>query len=218
MGNDVNAFSYFSIIAKHWLIMENNKHYKHITRNESLDFIAGQENDHYDFDVPSSLQVNDDEYEFKNSALVNFIIKFLDERMNSIFRKKAEISIASAIAELLRNNDRVDVFHRKAILLYTREMTGHKTNTITKVVNKLKPYVQKITDLYYANGHVDFDEILFSMPHATIGRPKRGPKNSYKFIRTCPACKHEHYYGTRAALNTSIRHKSKCMSCSAKPE
>lgn len=137
------AFSYFSIVAKHFLIFHNNNNYKRYNQHVSISEtpseseICLQTNDHYYSDV-------------HNKELFNQLVTYWDCNVNKFFSKKNELKIANAVIELMRNIDRIEEFNKKMLYLYIREMTSCKTQQITKVVNKMKVY-QKIAMKNYLN-------------------------------------------------------------------
>lgn len=141
------AFSYFSIIAKHYLIFHNNNNYKRFNQNVTISdtpsetSVCLQYDDHHQRDI--------DTQEF-----LDMIIEYWDSNVTSIFPKKRDLNIANAVIELLRNNDRIDVFNKKALYLYIREIGECKTQQITKVINKMKCYQRNLTKCYLATGKI----------------------------------------------------------------
>ncbi len=139
------AFSYFSIIAKHYLIFHNNNNYKRFNQNVDIS------------DTPSEttvcLQVEDKYY--KNTEMSEFMklmIEYWEKNVGRIFTKQKDLNIANAVIELFRNSDRIDAFNKKALYLYIREISSCKTQQITKVINKMKQYQNNITKCYVNNG------------------------------------------------------------------
>ena len=61
--------------------------------------------------------------------------------------------IAFAVMELFRRRGSLENFNKKALYLYIREMTGCKTQYITKVVNKMKETQSKLARQYLDYGH-----------------------------------------------------------------
>jgi len=124
------AFSYFSVVAKHFYIGRNNNNYKNNQR-------------HVDFnDCPMNQKefVVDSENSSKKTYLKEFIplmINFWEKNINNLFSKERDIIIANSIIHLFRRTAHIEEFNKKAIYLYIREMTNCKTQHITKVVNKM---------------------------------------------------------------------------------
>jgi len=150
--NNGKAFSYFSVVCKNYLIIWNNTRLEELTKSISTSTIDNSE-DHIGFDVI------DDSYitHAANSDIQDFVAlmtEYWDENITSIFKKKRDIDIAFAVNELFKRPASIEVFNKKALYLLIREMTGHKTQYITKVVNKMMGYYKKIHKQYYNGGMV----------------------------------------------------------------
>ena len=144
------AFSYFSIVAKNYLILNNNKNYKRYKKTELLSKMPqtwNPENDFYQ-------EEQGDEYsEFKN-----LMLGYWDKNLTIVFTKKRDIQIADAILELFRRSQYVENFNKKHLYLLIREMTDCKTHYITKVVNVMKQHQKKILNEYLEHGTVSIDD------------------------------------------------------------
>ena len=144
------AFSYFSIVAKNYLILNNNKNYKRYKKTELLSKMPqtwNPENDFYQ-------EEQGDEYsEFKN-----LMLGYWDKNLTIVFTKKRDIQIADAILELFRRSQYVENFNKKHLYLLIREMTDCKTHYITKVVNVMKQHQKKILNEYLEYGTVSMDD------------------------------------------------------------
>jgi len=141
------AFAYFSIIAKNYLIFHNNTNYKRY--NQHVDI--SEENEE------NTVRLQSEDSHYKNVETQQFIkmmVEYWEKNLNDIFSKKRDLKIAEAVVELFRNSDRIDYFNKKALYLYIREISSCKTQQITKVINKMKEYQDKITRLYMENGKI----------------------------------------------------------------
>jgi len=144
------AFSYFSIIAKNFLILYNNGNYKKFKRHMSVD------DDEIVYER-KELTVNP-KHEVKQKELsefINLMIDYYDIHLERMFKKPQELKIAAAVIEIFRRCDSIENFNKKAIYLYIREMTDCKTQNITKVVNKMRDVQSNITKAYIENGYID---------------------------------------------------------------
>lgn len=139
------AFSYFSIIAKNYLIFQNNSNYKRFNQHVEI----GDDNGENTY----KLQHEDPHYkEEENREFINMMVSYWEKNVNKIFTKQRDINIANAVIELFRNSDRIDAFNKKALYLYIREISSCKTQQITKVINRMKNYQNNITKSYVNNG------------------------------------------------------------------
>lgn len=125
------AFSYFSIIAKNYLIFQNNTNYKRFNQHVEI----GEDNGENTY----KLQHEDVHYkEEENREFLQLMVIYWEKNVNKIFTKQRDINIANAVIELFRNSDRIDAFNKKALYLYIREISSCKTQQITKVINRMK--------------------------------------------------------------------------------
>lgn len=146
------AFSYFSIIAKNFLILYNNGNYKKFKRHESVD-------DEEIIYEKKELTINPKSETHKKelSEFVSLMIEYYDKNLERLFKKQNELKIACAVIEIFRRSDSIENFNKKALYLYIREMTDCKTQNITKVVNKMKDIQAQLTRSYIDKGYIDMD-------------------------------------------------------------
>jgi hypothetical protein len=67
-----------------------------------------------------------------------------------------DAKIADAILELFRKRENLDVFNKKALYIYIREMIDVKTPKITKIADKLYDVYKKGYIFYLENGYIKF--------------------------------------------------------------
>ena len=150
------AFSYFSIVAKNYLILNNNSNYKRYKKTDLLSQMPQTWNPEDDF---YHREQGDEFSEFKQ-----LMLKYWDKNLTKIFTKKRDIQIADAILELFRRSQYIENFNKKHLYLLIREMTDCKTHYITKVVNVMKEHQKKMLNDYLDYGELredsDEDEFL----------------------------------------------------------
>jgi len=78
-------------------------------------------------------------------------IKYVDDNLVELFSKSDELKVADAILEIFKKRENIDIFNKKAVFIYVKEMTDAPSNTITKVIKKLKTIYKKILDNYLEN-------------------------------------------------------------------
>ena len=140
------AFSYFSIIAKNYLILENNSNYKRFKQTPTISEMPEGWNVEDDYE---QRQINNDYREFRE-----LMLEWWDKYLNYIFTKKRDIQIADAILELMRRSNYIENFKKKHLYLLIREMAGCKTHYITKVVNIMKEYHTEMFNQYLETGNI----------------------------------------------------------------
>jgi len=135
------AFSYFSVVAKNYLILHNNNNYKKLKTHDKMDAL----------DRHTS---KDSNYESDFTTLTKEIIQYFDSNMNTIFKKDRDLRIGYAIVDLMKQRDDIENFNKKAIYILIREMTDVETAHITSVVNVLKKHYKKLQNIYHKNGTI----------------------------------------------------------------
>jgi len=128
--NGAKAYSYFGTIVKRWLINYNNKNYKKLKQIGSFDDIEDGYEDGSVYAEPN-----------KGITLSDFVDKWVNtmyDELDELFIKESEQQIADAVLTLFRTRNDLDIFKKKALYIYIREITDCDTPTLTKVINVLK--------------------------------------------------------------------------------
>ena len=133
------AFSYFSVVAKNYLIQHNNANYKKLKSHDDIDVVGNR----MIKPVNNSSYIND---------LLDEIIKYFEYKSSSLFKKKRDLNIAYAIIELLKKRDDIENFNKKSLYILIREMTNVNTSHITKVMNVFRGHYTKIINEFESNG------------------------------------------------------------------
>ena len=140
------AFSYFSIIAKNYLIIQNNANYAKMKARRGVEIIDERRN------IQAELTLSD-----RQEALRDFTNQWCDwydTHINRIFTNKRDIIVADTILELFRIRNNIENFNKKALYILIRERTGLKTQNITKVLNVMKRDYAKMYSIYRTSGHI----------------------------------------------------------------
>ena len=176
LSKGAKAYSYFGTIVKRWLIIYNQKNYKKQIDKVSVDDISKHQNlDLLDstFFIPNEkleqssqkfIEVGDgfegDPLHAKGykegdrlSIFVDLYVKFMTENIYTFFPKEYDAQIADCILELFRKRDAIDVFNKKALYIYIREMIDVKTPKITKIANKLHKVFKEKYLFYHERGY-----------------------------------------------------------------
>jgi hypothetical protein len=78
----------------------------------------------------------------------------MDLHLFSHFPKDEDAKTADAIIELFRKRENIELFNKKAIYIYIREITDQPTPQITKVIKKMKKVYIKLMTQYIETGNV----------------------------------------------------------------
>jgi len=141
------AFSYFGTIAKRYLIVYNENNYRKLQEKADVD-----ESD----DDQMQLYENDKSLEnlFNENNFMDQYIRYIDTHIYKLFPKKQDAQTADAIVELFRKRETLEIFNKKALYIYIREITDVSTPQITKIIKKLKVSYVQLYNEYYTNGHI----------------------------------------------------------------
>lgn len=153
------AFSYFSVIAKNYLILHNNNSYKEEKR---VLYFSDQTDDSFPLEEMLTVEPETTDTIVDMRHFLTELVDFWEFNIEKIFKKKRDREIASAIVKLIERVDNIDNFNKKALYLMVREMTDYKTAHITKVINKMRPYIIKMLGEYRRNGHLEDPSHYFS--------------------------------------------------------
>jgi len=137
------AFSYFSVVAKNYLILNNNANYKKMKIHDDIDVLYGHGHD------DENIKKNPSSDVFKKT------IDYFEENIERLFPKDQDRNIAESIIYLCKNKDNIDNFNKKAIYIMIREMTDVKTSKITQVTNTFRKIYPKIQEEVLTRGHID---------------------------------------------------------------
>ena len=135
------AFSYFSVVAKNYLILHNNANYKRYCSHTSVDILNSR-----------AISTNKREYfyDFLEQA-----IKYFENNITNLFKNKKDIDVAYALIELMKGRHDIENFNKKALYILIREMTNTETSYITKVVNIFKREYRSLINQYEKTGTLD---------------------------------------------------------------
>ena len=134
------AFSYFSVVAKNYLILHNNNNYKKLKTHDGMDVLDKQK---YNNNIENDFDLFTDE-----------MVDYFDTNLNTIFKKERDLKIGYAIIDLIKQRDEIENFNKKAIYILIREMTNVETAHITSVVNVLKKHYKKLMNRYHTTGTI----------------------------------------------------------------
>jgi|TARA_B100001093_G_scaffold48841_1_gene41483 hypothetical protein len=143
------AYSYFGTIVKRWLILYNTKNYKKKIKKVEVDVLTG-ENSTYTYNI------GDDRVKSDLDKYVDIFTHYVSENIYDLFPKKNDAQIADAILELFRKREDLEVFNKKALYIYIREMVDVKTPKITKIADKLHDIFKSQYIFYLENGYTRF--------------------------------------------------------------
>jgi len=125
------AFSYFSVVTKNWFIHKVKRTQK---RNRTEIFME---------DIISQLDedlVSQEKTYFQMRSEMEFWSSLHGEidTWDSFMLKENEKKVLMAVRIPLESADQIEIFNKKAIYLYLREITGLNTKQVVNNLNKLR--------------------------------------------------------------------------------
>jgi DNA-directed RNA polymerase specialized sigma subunit len=126
------AFSYFSVITKNWFIHKVKKNADKMKRESYFEDLKKESEE------PQLIISNDyDEIREKEEYWNTLYAELLDWKEEDGM-KVNERKVLQAVLLLLQNPDKIEIFNKKAIYLYIREMTGLNTKQVASNLTSLK--------------------------------------------------------------------------------
>jgi len=141
------AFSYFSIVAKNYLILHNNNNYKKMKTHDKIDVMD------WDRSIQTEISQQNTNQEF--NEFVQQMLEYWDNNINVIFRRQKDVRVADAVLHIFRIKGNIENFNKKALYILIREMTQSNTQHITRVINVMKKYQKGIYKEFQVNGFID---------------------------------------------------------------
>ena len=90
-----------------------------------------------------------------NKEYVDQMLEYWEENLPNIFRRQKDILVADAVLEMFRRRQNIENFNKKALYILIREMTGSKTQHITRIVNVMKKFNVNLMREFQETGQLD---------------------------------------------------------------
>jgi hypothetical protein len=87
---------------------------------------------------------------------IDIYTEYVTKHIYALFPKEYDARIADAILELFRKREHLDIFNKKALYIYIREIIDVKTPKITKIANQLYDIFKEGYIFYLEHGHTNF--------------------------------------------------------------
>lgn len=136
------AFSYFNVVAKHWLTIKAKQNTKKSTNYISIDNRDEISKD--DLEAIENFQIipsfEDVTIARENQALFEKILDAIQIRVKS----ENELTCLQAVRALLFNIDDVDLLSKRAVLLYIREISNLSSKQLSIALSSLKKHYKEL--------------------------------------------------------------------------
>ena len=125
------AFSYFSVITKNWFIHKVKQTSKRAKREVDYEEAAAE--------VSEKMIMSDDVYfnEREKQEFWNHLWSEI-ESWDSNLMSESERKVYEAVKILLLSVDDIEIFNKKAVYFYLREITGFNTKQVVTQLNKMR--------------------------------------------------------------------------------
>jgi hypothetical protein len=145
------AFSYFSIVAKNYLIIQNNTNYQKFKQKAETSLIDESR------DLMTEVSISS--YQESLKDFVDLWTDWYDKNATAIFTTKKDLVVADTIIELFRIRENIEDFNKKALYILVRERTGLKTQNITKVLTVMRNDFVKMFSVYQKTGRFNGNKL-----------------------------------------------------------
>jgi len=137
-----NAFSYFNVVAKNWLIIKTKQRVTRVRRSVSLDDPdALNANESRIIEEHCTIPGQDELLE--KQAMAQSVIDLLCE-IREKARTENELICINAIITIFQNINELDLLNKGAILLYLREISGLSPKQLTTTMQSIKRHYRRI--------------------------------------------------------------------------
>ena len=128
------AFSYFSVVTKNWFIHKVKKNSKKLKKEVSFETMVSTGGP----DILGTSSDTSDYLERREEAEFWSCLMTQVDSWDTGNLKPNEKSVLEAVKILLHNIDDIEIFNKKAVYLYLRELTGLNTKQVVNNLNKLR--------------------------------------------------------------------------------
>ena len=125
------AFSYFSVVTKNWFTHQAKKQNKKNRREVHYDSMIRE------IEAVTAEESSDFYSDLEEQEFWIFLLKEVNS-WQSLPLKPNEEKVLNAILTLMENIEQIEIFNKKAIYLYLREITGLNTKQIVSCLNKMR--------------------------------------------------------------------------------
>jgi len=141
------AFSYFSIVAKNYLILHNNNNYKKLKQTQDEEVT----------DYKRDVQYEEGRIDFLDGQreYMDLFVEYWTNNLTTVFKRKQDIDVANSVLYLIEQRQNIENFNKKALYIMIREMTNSNTQHITRVINVLKKHHMNLYKNYLSTGSIE---------------------------------------------------------------
>lgn len=136
-----NAFSYFNVVAKNWLVIRTKQKLQNVKRSVSLDDPLGL-TAHETLIIEQQNVLPSQDVLIDSADSVENTIKMMHEIRTKV-KTENELTCINAIITIFENIDEVDLLNKSAVLLYMRELSGLSPKQLATAMQSIKKHYKK---------------------------------------------------------------------------
>ena len=129
------AFNYFTVVVRNWFIQKAKKRSRTLRDETNYDDLAQSLEEEY-LSVENPYEASREKEEFFD--LFKMEMESWDKGFRGRLFGENDIKVLEAIRTIFENVEEIEVYTKKGIYVYLREITGLNTKQITRSVKKLK--------------------------------------------------------------------------------
>ena len=85
---------------------------------------------------------------------IDYFTEYIDKHMFRIFKRDQDRKVCDAVNILFKRRENLEIFNKKALYIYIREITNVDTPVITKVTKILKKKYLELYNEYDRTGYI----------------------------------------------------------------
>lgn len=142
-GRGTNAFSYFNVVAKNWLISKTKQRLQRAKRSVSLDDPDNSLSTHEILVVEEHSSLPSQDLLADALGSIERTIEILHEVRKKV-KTENELTCINSVITIFENIDDIDLVNKSAILLYMRELSGLSPKQLATAIQSIKKYYKRI--------------------------------------------------------------------------
>lgn len=146
------AYSYFGTIVKRWLIAYSNANYARKKRQVNIDNYQEYFTETKEIETAPTISL---------ASFFDNWIEDMSEQLSEMFPKKEDQEVANAVLTVFKHRQDLQLFKKKEIYIYVREITGCDTPYLTKVISVFRNDFLKKCRKLAKEGLLQFDDSEF---------------------------------------------------------
>jgi len=136
------AFSYYNVVARHWLTISSKKNVKrmktYISMEDKDEFSSADVEKYDTYNVIPSYEEMLQKQE--NAKMLKKIVIELKTRVKT----DNEIACVNAVEQIVDSLEDIDILNKRAVLLYIREITGLSSKQLSVCLSSLKKHYREL--------------------------------------------------------------------------